>query len=192
MNIPNDAIGKWQVETYEVTAEDARWDLLRATFSFSSGGRSTPQGTYTRLMCGGVTVMSDTPDEINDHRYAIQCAKGNVLVNGLGLGVFAQAVLEKPEVEHVTIIEISPEVIYLVGRYFEMRYSERVTIIEADALTWQPPPNTKYDLVWHDIWDNICADNLPEMKTLTKRYGSRTQWQASWCRGHCEWLRGDV
>ena len=108
--------------------------------------------------------------------------KGNVLVNGLGLGIYAQAVLEKPDVQKATVIEIAPEVIELVGTHLLDKYGDRLEIIQADALEWRPPPRTRYDVVWHDIWDDICRDNLAAMKTLHRRYGRRCDWQGSWSR----------
>jgi spermidine synthase len=134
--------------------------------------------------------MSDTPAELEDMYYFVYHAKGKVLINGLGLGAAVQAVLSKPEVEHVTVIEISEDVIKLVADHYLKRYGDRLTIIHADALTWQPPKGQKFDTVWHDIWDSICTDNLEEMGRLHRRYGKRAAWQASWCREQCEYYRG--
>lgn len=94
--------------------------------------------------------------------------------------------LDKPAVDKVTVIEISPDVITLVGSYLKEHFGARLEIIEADAFTWQPPRGVRYGAVWHDIWDNICSDNLPEMHKLHRKYGRRTDWQGSWCRWRCE------
>jgi spermidine synthase len=93
------------------------------------------------------------------------------------------AALRKPEVEHVTVVEQSEDVIKLVASHYE---GPRVTIVHADAMTYQPPTGAKFGAVWHDIWDDICADNLDEMKILHRRYGRRTVWQGSWARELCE------
>ena len=63
---------------------------------------------------------------------------------------------------------------------------KRVTIINADAFEWKPPKDQRYDVVWHDIWDNICGDNLPEMTKLHRKYGKKTDWQGSWCKYECK------
>jgi hypothetical protein len=193
VDVPEGQSGNWRVERFVVTERDADLERIRSAFASSARRIPVPAGHYTRLMHGtgfGALVMSDTPAEMNDHRYAIHLAKGKVLVNGLGLGVVVQAMLEKPEVDHLTVIEISPDVIALVGDHYKERYGDRVEIIEADALTWKAPKGVRYDVVWHDIWKDICADNLPEMHKLHRKYGRRADWQGSWCRAECEWQRG--
>lgn len=186
VDIPAGQSGDWRVEPFTVSEEDEKWGRLRAMVSFSSRGRYVPAGNYTRLMHRGEVVMSDTPDEIDDQWEIIYHAKGNVLINGLGLGVVAVSCLEKPEVSHVTVVELSPDVIKLVGTHLQAKYGDRLTIVEDDALTWKPPKGSYYDAVWHDIWTNICSTNLPEMHTLHRRYGKRAGWQGSWCRYRCE------
>ena len=88
------------------------------------------------------------------------------------------------ELSGINVGEIAEDVIGLVAPYFEK--DSRVQIIHDDALVWKPPKNTRYNAIWHDIWDNICADNLPQMHKLHRKYGRRTDWQGSWCRGLCE------
>ena len=60
---------------------------------------------------------------------------------------------------------------------------------QADALEYKPPRGEQYDVVWHDIWPNICTDNLPEMHKLHRKYGRRCNWQGSWCRAEHEYYR---
>lgn len=64
-------------------------------------------------------------------------------------------------------------------------------IINADAFAYKPPKSKRYGAVWHDIWANICADNLPEMHKLHRKYGRIADWQGSWCRWQCERNRGE-
>jgi hypothetical protein len=187
VNIPEGESGPWKVSRFEVTAEAAAIERARAMFSFSSRGRGVPEGTYTRLTRNGNTIMSDTPDEIRDHREAIRRASGHCLVNGLGLGMVASAMLAKPEVEHVTVIELSEDVIKLVGTHLQERFGDRLTIIQADAYEYKPPKGEKYDVVWHDIWDDLCTDNLEGMHKLHRKYGRRAVWQGSWSRELCEY-----
>jgi len=171
--------GKWRVEQFVVTPEDAQFEQMRM-FNPSSLGRGTPAGTYRRLMRGDQLVMSDTPDERRDHQSFVRRAHGAVLINGLGLGVCLSDVLRKPDVAHVRVIEIAPEVIELVGPDFAG--DPRVEIINADAYDYTPAKGERFEVVWHDIWDDICADNLRGMKALHRKYSRRCDWQASWCR----------
>ena len=184
VDVPEGQSGDWRIERFTVTKEAEKFGRLRAIAT--GRGRFAPAGTYTRLMRNGTLVMSDTPDEIRDHYEAIHQAKGHVLVNGLGLGVALQAMLEKPEVERVTVVEISADVIALVGPHYKAKYGDRLEVIQADAMTWKPPKGVRYDAVWHDIWDAICSDNLDTMHTLHRRYGRRTNWQGSWGRYQCK------
>jgi hypothetical protein len=181
IDIPDGKSGDWSVETFEVSKEAAEFENMRAMFSYSA--RTIDPGTYKKLKRNGTIVMSNTPVEIDDFRRFVSFAHGDILVNGLGLGVLLKALLNKPEDKSVTVIEKSEDVIKLVAPYIK---DKRVKIIHADAFTWKPPKIQKYDYVWHDIWDNICSDNLVEMSKLHRKYGKRTEHQYSWCREKCE------
>ena len=185
VTVPEGKSGDWEVKRFTVSEEDDKFERMRAVISFGSRGRFVPAGTYTSLTRNSTMVMSDTPDEIRDHLAPIQKAKNNCLINGLGLGVVLQAMLEKEEVGHVWVVEISPRVIALVGNHYQKRYGDRLTIVQADALEYKPPKGIRFSVVWNDIWDNICEDNLPDMKKLHRKYGRCCDWQGSWCR---EWI----
>ena len=176
VSVPDGEGGPWRVERFEVpqfSIEGLRQAVI---------GRDVPPGIYTRLMHSGVypsLMMSDTPAEIRDHLRFIDRATGRVLIHGLGLGVCLQAVLRKSDVTHVDVVEIDSDVIALVGPSYP---DPRVTIIEADALTYQFPSGTIWDVAWHDIWPSICSDHLPEMARLNRRYGHRITWQGGWAQ----------
>ncbi len=188
VTVPEGNSGAWSVTKFTVGKEEAEFERLRSLFS-SNHGRGVPVGTYTRLTRGGDVIMSDTPDEIRDHAYMISNAVGHILINGLGLGVVLQACLRKPEVIHATVIEQSEDVISLVAPHYTEMFGERLEIINADAYEWKPPKGVRYGAVWHDIWDNICEDNLEGMKKLHRKYGRKCDWQGSWARGWCEYYR---
>ena len=188
--VPDGKSGDWEVSTFSVTEKDVELHNLRCMFSPGMGRRTMCPGTYKKLTRNGHLIMSNTAAEIDDHRYFIHKAKGDVLINGLGLGVCVFGILEanktkKEKVTSITVIEISSDVINLVGSYID----SSVTIIQADALEFKPPKGKRYGAVWNDIWDDICSDNLEEMHKLHRRYGRRTEWQGSWCRELCEMRR---
>jgi len=198
VSVPEGSSGPWKIERFTVDKKESDFASLRAMISGSGFGRGgLPPGTYTRLLRGQTIVMSDTPDEIRDHYALFRAAQGEVLLNGLGLGVALNGCLSKVladdgtsagremAVEHLTVIEKSQDVINLVGPYYEDKFGDRLTIIHADALEWRAQKGKRYDVVWHDIWDDICADNLEEMSKLHRKYGRRCEWQASWCRSLC-------
>lgn len=177
VTIPEGESGVWRVERFDVPENSIQ--QMRLAMS----GRYLPAGTYTSLKRGGKLVMSDTPDEMRDHAWFVNKATGHCLINGLGLGMCLKAILKKGDVTQVTVIEKSRDVLALVSPHYT---DKRVQYIHADAFEYQPPKGARYCAVWHDIWDDICADNLPEMKTLHRKYGRRADWQGSWCRSLCE------
>lgn len=192
VDVPEGTDGDWSVERFTVSEQEASFHNLREAINFRR--RTVSPGTYTRLTHKGAVVMSDTSMEICDHwepvrkamRYASR-SKIDVLVNGLGLGVVIQAVLDLPKVRQVTVVEKSPAVLRLVKPHYMDRYGEkRLSVVCADALTWKPLVNQRYAVVWHDIWTNICGENLPDMHKLHRKYGRRCDWQGSWCRRMCE------
>lgn len=185
VDVPEGVSGSWRVERFAVTDEDVRLHNMRCMWSAGMGRRTIDAGTYTRLTRGETVVMSDTQAEKWDHYDAVRAARGVILLNGLGLGMVLNACMLKPEVERAIVVEQSSDVIALCAAHYRGKFGARVEIIEADALTYQPPKGVRFGMVWHDIWDNICGDNLPEMKTLHRRYGRRADWQGSWAKDLC-------
>mgnify|MGYP006277634129 CR=1 FL=1 len=174
VTLPEMSKGEWKVEHFKVEKFD-----MRAAFR----GREVPLGgEYTRLMRNGTLVMSDTPAEQKDHYEAVEMARGVCLLNGLGIGLVLKNILLRPEVTEVTVVEISQDLIDLVSPYYD---DPRVSFICCDALEYQPPKGKRYNMVWHDIWDYICSDNLKEMRILREKYRNYTDWQASWCEDRC-------
>lgn len=182
VSIPEGKRGSWSVRRFSVSDRESKMTQFQA---MQHGRGHVPPGTYTELRHErrGV-IMSDTPDEMRDHQEFVWRAAGNILINGLGLGMALASILKKPEVKGVTIIEVDRDVIALVGPSFAG--DRRVAIINADAFLWQPPKGEQYNVVWHDIWDNICGDNLPQMTKLKRKYGRRTDWQGCWCEWQCK------
>jgi spermidine synthase len=175
--------GVWEVKTFEISEDEAKMFNLRSLFQH--GCREIKAGSYKKLTRNGKIIMSNTPAEIRDHSLFIHYAKqgGHILINGLGLGVALKAILESDKVKSVTVIEKSKDVIALVGDHYKS--DKRVSIINDDAFAFKPPKGQRYNVVWHDIWDDICSDNLPEMTKLHRKYGRRTDWQDSWCKDLC-------
>lgn len=178
MDIPEGKSGNWSVVRYTVTDSDLGIYNLRLIRD-GQYQRILPPGTYTRLMHGGATVMSDTPAESHEHARLLRQAKGRILLNGLGLGFCLAAILRKEGVESVTVIEKSHEVIALCAGQFLA--DKRVHIIQGDALVWRPPTGVKYDVVWHDIWTNVMnSDDKSTATKLRRAYAQRCKWQSCW------------
>ena len=176
VTVPEGTIGPWSVQRFEVTESEAKIGTLRS--AFNGRGAITP-GIYTQLrhQRRGL-IMSDTPDEMRDHYPAVRHARDHVLINGLGLGMVLATILKKSDVARVTVIEISDDLIQLVGPHY--MGDPRVEIVHADAFEYQPPRGARYGAVWHDIWDDLCGDNLEPMTRLKRKYGRRADWQGCW------------
>lgn len=159
-----------------------RIDNLR----YAMDGRGTAPGEYTMMRTKNTLWMSDTNAEGRDHRApyyaAVQYKAKRVLINGLGLGCILNAMLSLPTVEHVDVVEFDPRVIKLVAPTYAD--DERVDIIEADAYEQMKkwPAGSHWDVAWHDIWPDICEDNLEGMARLHRSYGRRVGWQGSWAK----------
>jgi hypothetical protein len=178
VTVPEGTSGDWSVARFTVSEAEAKFSALRAAIK---GEHAVPAGTYTALRYGGRTsgeiVMSDTPGEMRDHLEPVYRARGHVLINGLGLGMVLAAVLRKPAVTQVTVVELSKDVIQLVAPHY---VDPRLTIVHADAFKYTPPRGSRYEVVWHDIWPTICSDNLKEMRQLRRKYARRATWQGCW------------
>ena len=116
--VPCGQRGDWTLEEFSVSESEAALHNISTLQPGRAHGRIRP-GLYKRLAhrSRGV-VMSNTPMEILTNREAYSQAKGAVLINGLGMGMLLEAVLAKPEVESVRVVEIDADVIALVGPHF--------------------------------------------------------------------------
>lgn len=174
VTVPEGKRGPWTIERFTMSKMDC------AFAAFSARGRTPRGGEYTRLLHErrGL-VMSDTEAEMRDHYSAVLNAKGHVLISGLGIGMVLGAILRRPHVERVTVIEIDADLIALVSPHYEC---PRLEIVQADVFQWSPPKGARYGAVWHDVWDEICGDNKKSMMTLRRRYGRRADWVDCWAR----------
>ena len=176
VNIPEGKSGDWEINHFTVEQNDPK------ALYYALHGRPVPPGSYTRLLHNGSVIMSSTPAEMDDHKALFKNAHGKVLINGLGLGVVLVKLLSKNNCTSIDIVEVSEDVINLVKPYYP---DPRITIYHADAFTVQWPKSKRWDIIWHDIWASICADNLSEMRRLRRKYAHRCNWQGFWCEQEC-------
>jgi hypothetical protein len=154
--------------------------------NFRLGARATRPGTYTGLLLNGRLWMSDTDAEKHDHMAAIHAMRNweakRVLINGLGLGMVLKAALAYDHVEHVDVVELDERVIRLVGSHYAK--DPRVHLHQADAYEQMArwPEGSRWDVVWSDIWPDLCTDNLKDMTRLRRSYGRRSHWNDCWGR----------
>lgn len=100
-------------------------------------------------------------------------AYGNVLLTGLGFGISAKAISEKPEVTSVTVIEINQDI---VDAFFAHNtFNEKVKVILADATSYSS--DIKYDCLLPDHYEGQDSDwKFKDMNDLAKRIKHDVYW----------------
>lgn len=166
--VPEGRYGVAEVQHFTV-------DRHGAAMSAFGGARSyVPEGRYARLLVRGDLAMSDTPYERATNQEVVQRAYGRVLIGGYGLGLVLTAILRKPEVLAVTVIEREPDVVALVDsairRYVGVRAARKLDVIQADVYQARPLVTGRFDVLWFDVWGDTSTDALAEMAVLTRRY----------------------
>ena len=132
-------------------------------------------GIYV-LYNDGIQWMSYSPSnnqEIKQMYSSYDLAYGNVLITGLGLGILALWLCNKPEVKSVTVIEKSPEIIEIFKKINEV--PDNLKIINSDATTFTT--NKKYDGIFLDHYELQTLDwRLRDMKKFCVRVKHDVFW----------------
>ena len=119
----------------------------------------------------GRLLMSDSPQEMFLQYENYKQATGRVLVGGLGLGMYANMIANKPGVTEVVVIEISKDVINLTEPSHP-----KITVINADIWKYlKTTKDTKWDYIYIDIHYMTGAYEymhtvLPMREILDKRF----------------------
>jgi hypothetical protein len=172
--IQPEKIGAVEVDHFKVSAQESQFSAIR-------DGGYILAGKYARLTVHGQLMMTDTQMEKRTNYDFVHRAHGDVLISGLGLGMIVAATIDKPDVKSITVVEKYAEVISIVSKYFPS-----ITCIHADIHTWTPPKGSKWNVIYHDIWPEICTDSLPEIYALERRFrkyldkADSNRWQGSW------------
>lgn len=188
VTVPEGRSGDVAVSRFEVSDRDAQLDALRCAIQ-GNGFRAVPAGTYTKLTRRGALWMTDTPAERYDHLDFVRTVMGlnlrRVLVNGLGLGMVVRALLRVPSVTQVDVCEIESDVMGLVAQHVAElgdAAGKRVLVVQGDAfepdVTWSR--GTRWDAVWHDVWQDINGDDYEAHKRIRRTYARRAEYQDVW------------
>lgn len=172
--IKDESIGAYKVITKVLTEQDAKFYNLRAILN-NRLESLVNAGTYKVLIKDGEIVMSNTQLEITTHQEAIEKAKGNILVAGLGLGMFLTAIKDKKEINRIVVLEKSKEVIQMIGKYYK---DDKIEIINEDIFDFDTKAN--FDLIWLDIWNDFDNSNLEEMEYLKEKFSSNSKEILCW------------
>ncbi len=129
---------------------------------------------FPAVLEGGNEWMTLTPVDLDTCEEAVAAASGKVVTYGLGLGYYAYMVSMKEDVESITVVERSSEVIKLFTDHILPQFpkKDKVRIICADAFEYAEhfAPGENYDLAFVDTWRD-ASDGEPmyrRMKPLEK------------------------
>lgn len=175
--VPEGTSGNVSVRHIDLSESDSSFTRIRAILH--GGDSFVPAGRYAQLLVNGGIMMSDTQMEQRSNREVVWRAHGHVLIAGLGLGMILGPICAKPEVTRVTVIEMNPDVIRLVGPTVPLG----VQVIQADIFDWKPEKGQKFDTLYWDIWPQITTDNLPEMVRLNRKFAKAKNpgaWMGAW------------
>jgi len=168
--------GDWTLSWQEYEPYEA---FVRDDLILDEEGREIPAVGYFKerfrfpsVLQGSREWMSIKPSEITTSQAAVDAAHGNVVTFGLGMGYFVYMALLKPDVSHVTVVELDKNVIDLFNQYILPQFPRRndVTIINSDAFEYLDK-GMNADFVFMDIWHDIADGTSLYIKA--KQYEAR-------------------
>ena len=193
--------GEARIKFFEISDDQARMAGLRAAIN-AAPGLAVDTGKHVQLFVNGSMVMSDTRQEKRDNTEPIDRAEGDVLIAGLGLGMMLIPVALRESVKSITVLELSQDVIDLVWPKIEAHLrtkrngaADKVQVIQADVFDFKPKKGKKWDIIWLDIWADICTDNVEGINRLKQKFKGRlnrtnqTCWMGAWKEDHLRWLK---
>ena len=175
IKIPNTKVGKWELKLEKYPAYRG---VVAADMILCDNSREIPplgffkeDFEFPAVLEDGNEWMTLTPVDLDTSDDAIDRAHGKVVTFGLGLGYYAYMVSEKENVESITVIEKSADVIALFKEHILPQFShpEKVRIINADAFEYaefdMPPEH--YDVAFVDTWRD-ASDGAPMYERMKK------------------------
>jgi hypothetical protein len=122
-----------------------------------------------------VVWMSLTPMEVLTQRAGVKRARGKVLMGGLGMGWMAQRVLEREQVEHVTVYDTNEDVLDFFGGLIKAKFKDKVTLRHGDVFSVRKPD--KYDRILLDVWSSYHgAEYDQRLKAFKKKVDEKKLW----------------
>ena len=176
IKIPNTTLGAWELreECYEPYRAVISADMIiNPDFSEIPPLAFFPERFYfPAVLEDGNEWMTLTPVDLDTCDEAIDKAHGVVITFGLGLGYYAYMVSEKENVESITVVEKSEDVIALFKKIIlpQFTHPEKVNIVLADAFEYAEcvMPEENFDYAFVDTWRD-ASDGAPmyeRMKAL--------------------------
>ena len=178
ISIPEKKLGKWELKRERLKPGEA---FVCRDLLVTDDGRMIPQlgffdreFVYPAVLEGGREWMTLMPKETVTTEPAVERAHGKVLTYGLGLGYFAYRASEKENVDSVTVVELSPDVIELFKTFIlpQFPHRDKINVVCSDAFEYaeKRAPAEKYDFVFADFWHDAGdgRDLMLKMKEYEK------------------------
>lgn len=176
VKIPNKKEGNWTLsyQKYEPYEGFVRDDFIidEHMREICAIGFFDSEFSYPTVFENGVEWMAIKPNEIETMKEPIERAHGRVITFGLGLGYFTYMASLKKEVESVTVIERSEDVISLFKTHILPHFDnpEKINIVCADAFEYakEQMPRENFDYAFVDLWRDTSdgVDMYIKMKKL--------------------------
>lgn len=160
ISFPKGNVGNWSFETrvckpYEAFVYDDP-TILPDGKILPNIGFFDVEYPFPAVLENGREWMTLMPNETNTTKPALEKANGKVLTFGLGLGYFTYMAAIKPDVESVTVVERSADVIELFSNFILPQFPdpEKIEIVKSDAFDFAENRmrDGAYDSVFVDIW----------------------------------------
>ena len=175
IKIPNRRLGNWELKTESYKPYRA---VIAGDMEIFPDFREVPplgffkeEFFFPAVLEDGNEWMTLTPVDLDTCEEAIEAARGKVVTFGLGLGYYAYMVSEKTEVESITVVEKSPDVIKLFREHIlpQFAHPEKVKIVEADAFEYaeRVMPTEGFDLAFVDTWRD-ASDGVPMYERMKR------------------------
>ena len=163
----------FELKKQKITKEDVKTANLRAIFN----PQDIPPKIGTLMVLSRKSssyndvVMSDAEFEKITNREIVNVARGNVLIAGLGIGMILIPLLKDKEVKKITVVEKEKDLIDLIFPKIKKHdKSNKLEIIHSDIFDLDLSKEQKFDVIYFDIWDNVCGDFYEQMKNLKKKF----------------------
>lgn len=183
--IPKGKSGDFSIKHYRVTKQDVKSARIRQIWQHDEilpkVGKVTILAKKTDSSWKDHdVVMSDSEFDKHANQEIVRIANGNVLIAGLGIGMIILPLLKNKYVKKITVIEREQDVINLVYKHIKKHdKSNKLEIIHDDILKVELPKEKKFDVIFFDIWNDVCGDNYQLMKELRKKFRKH---RARYCR----------
>jgi hypothetical protein len=174
IKIPEIKKGRWELKRERYPAYRG---VIAADIIFDGMREIPPLGFFKEdfefpaVLEDGNEWMTLTPVDLDTSDEAIERAHGRVVTFGLGLGYYTYMVSCKDNVESITVVEKSEDVIALFKEYILPQFShpEKVRVVCADAFEYaeQVMPSEHFDVAFVDTWRD-ASDGAPMYERMKR------------------------